>query len=183
MLNERTSAARSRLEVRNIQAVMELERESWGRRSHVERFIDAVTASAATPVFVAAHILWFGLWIAVNSIWARAFDPYPFNLLTSAVSLEAIILTSFVLMTQDRMSEQAEKREHLDLQINLLAEQELTAILKVVCLVAERVGIDVATAEPRIDQLRRQTDVHELANELGRELASAEAVAASENVS
>jgi uncharacterized membrane protein len=71
------------------------------------------------------------------------FDPFPFNLLTLVVSLEAIVLTGFVLMSQNRMTQLADLRTHLDLQVNLLAEQELTAILKVVCLVAEKNGIAV----------------------------------------
>jgi uncharacterized membrane protein len=133
-----------------------------------------VSAAAASTTFVLLHIGWFTLWIAMNSVGSYSFDPYPFNLLTLAVSLEAIILTSFVLMSQDRLTQQADKRAHLDLQVNLLAEQELTAILRVVCLVADEVGIDVAKCEPRIDQLRRQTNVQRLAAELDHELATVE---------
>jgi uncharacterized membrane protein len=84
------------------------------------------------------------------------------------------VLTGFVLMAQTRMTQQAERRAHLDLQINLLAEQELTAILRMQCLLAERAGIDVATVDPRLDQLRNQTDVQRLAEALDNELASVE---------
>ena len=72
------------------------------------------------------------------------FDPYPFSLLTLVVSLEAILLTGFVLISQDRMTKLADRRAHLDLQVNLLAEQELTAILKVVCLIADQTGVELA---------------------------------------
>ena len=78
-------------------------------------------------------------------------------------------------MAQSRMTQQADKRAHLDLQINLLAEQELTAILRLQCVIAERAGIDLASIDPRLDQLR--TDVQRLAAELDTELASVQAPA------
>jgi uncharacterized membrane protein len=99
------------------------------------------------------------------------FDPFPFNLLTLVVSLEAIVLTGFVLMSQNRMTQLADRRTHLDLQVNLLAEQELTAILRVVCLVAEKHGIAV-NGDPALAKLLARTDVRLLADELTREMAT-----------
>src|ERR1700676_4736458 len=146
---------------------MNLERETRGRRSMLERVTDRVRSLASrpsmipvrvaglasSPAFIFVRLLWFGLWLGLNWRAAATFDPYPFNLLTLAVSLEAIVLTGFVLMAQSRMTQQADKRAHLDLQINLLAEQELTAILKMQCLLAERAGIDVASCDPRVEEL------------------------------
>jgi uncharacterized membrane protein len=159
-------------ELKNIRAIIGLERRMRGKRSLVERLTDGVTRLASSPVFVLVHVLWFGLWIGANSLGSARFDRYPFNLLTLAVSLEAIVLTGFVLMAQRRMTEQADKRAHLDLQINLLAEQELTAILRMQCLLAERAGIDVAKVDPLVDQLRKQTDVERLAATLDDEIAA-----------
>jgi uncharacterized membrane protein len=159
-------------ELKNIQAIIGLERETRGKRSLFERITDVVSRLAGSPAFIVAHLVWFGSWLGVNSLGRATFDRYPFNLLTLAVSLEAIVLTGFVLMAQARMTQQADRRAHLDLQINLLAEQELTAILKMQCLLAERAGIDVATVDPRLDQLRTQTDVQGLAAALDTELAS-----------
>jgi uncharacterized membrane protein len=119
-------------------------------------------------------LVWFGAWIGANA-GRPSFDPYPFTLLTLAVSLEAIVLTGFVLMAQSRMTQAADKRAHLDLQINLLAEQELTVILRVQCLLAERAGIDIASIDPRLEQLRTHTDVPRLTATLNAELASIEA--------
>src|SRR5678816_3652272 len=130
-------------ELRNIQAIVDIERDVRDQRSRLDRLTDAVSGVAGSPVFIVAHLLWFGVWIGVNALGGATFDRYPYSLLTLAVSLEAIVLTGFVLMAQGRMTQQADKRAHLDLQINLLAEQELTAILKMQCLLAERAGIDI----------------------------------------
>ena len=70
------------------------------------------------------------------------------------------------------MALQAEKRAHLDLQINMLAEQELTAILRVLCGLGERLGIDVATCDPSVEQFRSQTDVRTIAAALASEQAA-----------
>ena len=101
------------------------------------------------------------------------FDPYPFSLLMMVVSLEAIILTSFVLMSQNRMARQADKRAHLDLQINLLAEEELTAILQMLRQLCAASGI-VTEPNERLEPLLKETDVHKIADALDRELPEPE---------
>lgn len=158
-------------ELKNIQAIIGLERNTRENRSALDRTVDAVSKAASSPAFIVAHVLWFGVWIGLN-VHRASFDPFPFNLLTLAVSLEAIVLTGFVLMAQSRMTQQADRRAHLDLQINLLAEQELTAILKLQCLLAERAGIDVASSDHRLEHLIAQTDVSRLAAALEHELAA-----------
>jgi uncharacterized membrane protein len=158
-------------ELRNIQAIIGLERGTKDSRSAIDRLTDAISTAASSASFIVAHVVWFATWIGLN-LHRSAFDPFPFNLLTLAVSLEAIVLTGFVLMAQSRMTQQADKRAHLDLQINLLAEQELTAILRVLCLVADKNGIDVAAADPRLKQLLTQTDVRTLSAALDKGLAT-----------
>jgi uncharacterized membrane protein len=162
-------------EIKNIQAIIDLERKTRRERSLLERITDRVTGLASSPTFIFVHLVWFTLWLGFNTAGRAAFDRYPFSLLTLVVSLEAIVLTGFVLMTQNRMTQQADKRAHLDLQINLLAEQELTAILRLQSVMAERAGIDLASIDPRLDQLRHRTDVQRLAAELDTELASVQA--------
>ena len=161
-------------ELRNIQAIIGLERDVRERRSVLDRVTDGVSSVASSPVFLIAHITWFSGWMALNTLGWVTFDPYPFSLLTLAVGLEAIVLTGFVLMAQGRMTHQADKRAHLDLQINLLAEQELTAILKMQCLLAEHAGIDITGIDPRLDHMRGQTDVQRLANTIETEMAATE---------
>ena len=164
-------------EITNIQAIIGLERDVRERRSVLDRVTDAVSSVASSPVFLIAHITWFSAWMVLNTLGWVTFDPYPFGLLTLAVGLEAIVLTGFVLMAQGRMTRQADKRAHLDLQINLLAEQELTAILKLQCLLAEHAGIDISGIDPRLDHMRGHTDVQRLAETIDTELAAAEPAA------
>jgi uncharacterized membrane protein len=100
---------------RNIEAIAALEREALHDRTRLDRLTDAVTAAAGSPFFIVGHAIAFGAWIAVNLTGDRPFDPYPFGLLMLVVSLEAIFLSAAVLMTQNRMQRQADKRAHLDL--------------------------------------------------------------------
>jgi uncharacterized membrane protein len=146
---------------RNIRTVAELEEAHRADSSPVDRFVDRVAAFAGRPLFVVAHIVWFGIWIAVNT-GPNAFDPFPFSLLTMVVSLEAILLSAFVLIAQNRMTAQAERRAQLDLQINLLAEQELTAILRALVVIGQKTGVDLVQVDPWIQEFQRTTDVQKL---------------------
>jgi uncharacterized membrane protein len=170
-------------ELRNIHAIIALEKETRARRTAIQRVTDAVSVAASHPIFIACHVAWFGAWLTYNSRASRPFDPFPFSLLTLIVSLEAIVLTGFVMVSQARMTQQADQRAHLDLQINLLAEQELTAILKVQALLAERAGIDIEHQDPalaaRLRQLLRPTDIQTLATLLKHELEKVEAARSS----
>jgi len=162
---------------RNIEAIAALEREALHERSTIDRLSDAVTAAAGSAGFIIAHVAFFTVWITLNVTGRVTFDPYPFNFLVLMVSLEAIFLTSIVLMTQNRMTRQADKRAHLDLQVNLLAEQELTAILQMLQALCQRAGVEVTIRDARVEQLVQQTDIHQLANALDRELTDENSVA------
>ena len=156
---------------RNIEAIAALEREALHDRSRLDRFTDAVTAAAGNPFFVVAHAVWFAGWIALNVTSDKPFDPYPYGLLMLVVSLEAIFLSAAVLMTQNRMQRQADKRAHLDLQINLLAEQELTTMLKMLAGICQRLDVTVIEHDGHVEQLLEDTNIHTIANALDRELA------------
>jgi len=157
---------------RNIEAIAALEREALHDRTRLDRFTDAVTRAAGSPVFIIAHAIWFGAWVVFNLRSDHPFDPYPFGLLVLGVSLEAIFLSAAVLMTQNRMQRQADKRAHLDLQVNLLAEQELTAILKMVTGLCARLGVQAAPTDAGVAQLLKDTDIHTIASAIDRELES-----------
>jgi uncharacterized membrane protein len=94
----------------------------------------------------------------------RPFDPYPFMLLGLVVSLEAIFLATFVLMAQNRMARRSDQREHLDLQINLLAEREMTLVLQMLQRMSTRLGIHQSTEE--FKELSEETSIEDLAGEL-----------------
>ena len=152
----------------NVQRVAKLEEDQLRARSISERIAAAVTRAAGTATFAIAHLVWFTAWIVVNSTWARGierfdpFDPFPFNLLTMLVSLEAIF----------QMTRQADRRAHLDLQINLLAEQESTATLRIVHDIAEHLGIG-GRASRRDRALVEETDIERLASRMDEALPDA----------
>jgi uncharacterized membrane protein len=150
---------------RNVGRIAKLEAEQIEARSVTERIAGLVTRAAGTASFAMIHLVWFAGWIVVNGGLIRRikpFDPFPFSLLTMIVSLEAIFLSIWILISQNHMSRQADRREHLDLQVNLLAEQESTATLCLVARIAEHVGIDPS---PYLDEaLTRETDIGRLAS-------------------
>lgn len=157
--------------LQNVHAVAELERQAFHQRTAMERFTDAVTNFAGSRTFIVAHAVFFTLWILLNRL-PGSYDPYPYSLLNVLVSLEAIFLTSFVLMTQNRMTRQADRRAHLDLQVNLLAEQELTTILQMLYALCRKAGTCARVNDTRVEQLLKETDIVQLAEVLEKELPS-----------
>jgi uncharacterized membrane protein len=155
----------------NIQAVGDLERTVLEERTSFDKVTGAVTRVAGSTTFIAIHALWFAAWIALN-LTRYAFDPYPFSLLNLIVALEAVFLTSVVLMTQNRMSRLADRRAHLDLQVNMLAEQELTAMLHMLHGLCTKAGVKVTIHDERVQQLLTETDIQKIAVALDRELGS-----------
>jgi len=115
------------------------------------------------------HVLWFGAWVTVNSGVVggiRPFDPFPFPFLTMAVSLEAIFLALFVLASQNRLSRQADKRSHLDLQIDLLAEREMTAVLQLLQDIASHLRVETSVTPEQLRDLMKRTDLKRLKNRM-----------------
>ena len=124
---------------------------AWRMRS-VRRWIGLSTRSrpsAGASHSSGVHLLWFGGWMLMNLLPRSPFrfDPFPFQLLTLVVSLEAIFLSTFILITQSRQALLADRRNRLDLQINLLTEQENTMMLSLLEQIARRVGVNVARDE------------------------------------
>ena len=158
---------------RNILAISELERRALENRTAAERFSDAVVAHAGRLWFVVFHAAWFGLWVLWNSRpqAIKAFDPFPFPALTTVVSLEAIFLSLFILMSENRSTRRADERAHLDLQINLLAEHEATKTLELLRALCRYHGLPQAE-DPEIIELLRRTEPYTLAREIERQLSS-----------
>jgi uncharacterized membrane protein len=129
--------------IRNISTLVNLRLLEAGRRGLSEQIADAVTSFSGRMLFVYVHVIWFALWILWNTgrLGVRPFDPFPYGLLTMIVSLEAIFLSTFVLISQNRMSEEAERRSDLDLQMDLLTEHELTRALLMLDTIQDKLGI------------------------------------------
>jgi uncharacterized membrane protein len=145
----------------NVAAIAALEEAALARRSFTERVADRIARFAGSGTVAALHVVWFGGWILINTgllAVVPAFDPYPFSFLTLVVSLEAIFLSIFVLMNQTRASREADRRAHLDLQINLLAEQESTKTIDLLHRIASHLGINVERP-PEERDLTQPTDV------------------------
>jgi len=128
-----TSESLATLTQRNIESIAQMETTEAAKRSPADCIADAITRFCGSMAFIYMHLAWFGGWILWHFVprlpQALRFDPYPFQFLTFVVSLEAIFLSTFILISQNRQSRIAELRNHLDLQINLLSEQENSKVL------------------------------------------------------
>lgn len=145
--------------LQNIQTIAELEAKTSSKRSGLDRLSDRVSNFAGSSSFLLIHVAWFSGWIIMNTTARRPVDPYPFTFLTFLVSLEAIFLTSFVLISQNHLEAQARRRAALDLQINLLAEREMTSVLRRVSAIAAHLGVSDDGADEEMKELIEQTDV------------------------
>ncbi len=141
--HEKDNPALSKVIEKNIRTIIHLRTKAARERNLQARIADAVTSFSGRMIFAYVHILWFGIWILVNTglLGVRAFDPFPYGLLTMIVSLEAIFLATFVLISQNRLSEETERRADLDLHIGLLTEHELTRVLQMLDAIQDKLGI------------------------------------------
>jgi uncharacterized membrane protein len=161
----------------NIRAIVEVERQAHRESSLGERIGQAISDLVGTMVFVTVQSLAMVAWIAWNGLAPQAmrFDPYPYGLMTFIVSLEGVLIATFVLIAQNRMSRQSDQRDHLNLQISLLAEQEMTLMLKLLRRVCDKLEIPAESEEEeRAEKLSEETNVYELVNSLRRELPQGE---------
>ena len=159
---------------RNIRTIIQLRLRAARERSVQDRLADAITDFSGRMVFAYVHIVWFGVWILLNTGWVgvRAFDPFPYGLLTMVVSLEAIFLSLFILMSQNRASRMADQRAQLDLQINLLSELESTKALKMLQALCRKNGLTEGD-DRELEQLAKKTEPKDLVNHLQASLPDA----------
>jgi uncharacterized membrane protein len=123
-----------------------------------DKAADKITSFAGTMSFVYIHSVWFGVWVLINlGIFGAAlkFDAFPFGLLTLIVSLEAIFLSTFVMISQNRQANAAEIRSELDYQTDVKAEQEVDIIMQTLQRVAEKQGIKVDDLVTKLAETRK----------------------------
>ena len=155
----------------NLNAVKLWEEAALHQRSAALKFSEWITSALGSGPALAVHVIWFSFWVLANTSGIRGierFDPFPFPLLTSVVSLEAIFLSLFVLASQNRITAQADKRAQLDLQIDLLAEREMTAMLVMLSDLARHVRAPLSLTTEQIRDLAQRTDVKTLVTKIER---------------
>jgi uncharacterized membrane protein len=157
----------------NIQAIIDLERQAAREATLAERAGERISDFVGSMTFVIVHSSLLAAWMVWNGWVAPGlrFDPYPYLLLTFIVSLEGVLIATFVLMAQNRMSRQTEQRAHLNLQVDLLAEQEMTLVLKMLRRIAEHLEVPPEDGDQaRTEKLAEQTNVYDLVRTLREEL-------------
>ncbi len=157
----------------NIRSVVQMDENFQTERTVVDRVADAIGTFSGSMWFVGIHVVWFALWFLINTgvlPFVPKFDPYPFILLAMVVSVEGVLLSTFVLMKQNRMQQRSDARHQLDLQINLLAEKEVTKALQLLRSIAEKLEVAGVDADAELEEMARITSVDTLGERIGEEL-------------
>ena len=153
----------------NIEAIAALEHDALSRRSSIERISDLITKVVSNVGFLIAQLILICGWCLVNLHLIpplKAFDPFPFGVLSLVVASEAVFLTLFVLISQGRMARQSDLRSHLSLQVGMLSEQELTTVMLMMEKLCQHIGVNVDSSVHEVRSFTNATDVHKLADDL-----------------
>jgi uncharacterized membrane protein len=165
-LNYRKATTGDDVTRENVMAMRRLEAAMYRRSGTADRMAAAIAHFCGSMSFVWIHVAGFAAWIAYNALpWFPHFDPYPFTFLTLVVSLEAIFLSTFILISQSYDMRVTERRNQLDLQINLLAEQENTKILQILERIAKKVGAHLSD-DPQVRALEEATRPESLVRQI-----------------
>ncbi len=165
------SAFKRRLHSRR-QVIKSFEAKANGSRTIAERIADFMTTSFGSFTFFFANTILFLFWILINTNQIpqiKPFDPFPFNLLTMVVSLEAIFLSIIVLMSQNRASKIDDIRDEIDLQITTIAEEEITKMMELQVMILKKQGIDIST-DQELQQMLEPTDTNRIEKELEKQM-------------
>jgi uncharacterized membrane protein len=172
----RTPATVDELTHGNIKTILELECAAKANRTMTERLAQIIADFCGSMTFVWVHVIWFGGWILANTLPnVKHFDEFPFTFLTLVVSLEAIFLSTFILISQNQETRLAERNNHLDLQINLLTEQENTKMLRMLSKIAQKLEIEIDD-DSTVQVLEQATRPEKLVEQIEQESAQKETV-------
>jgi uncharacterized membrane protein len=152
---------------RNIHILQERRRAEQRRATLQDRIAGVITRFTGSMSFVSVHLVIVLLWIAANLGWIPGVPKFDesFVILATAASVEAIFLSTFVLISQNRAAAAAESRADLDLQISLLAEHEVTRLLTLTTAIADRLGIEDAR-DPQLDELQENVAPEKVLDEI-----------------
>jgi uncharacterized membrane protein len=162
---DHTRGIRRKAVSKNIDSIVALEKEDERKLSRLHRASHTVGWFVGTIHFVILQLFFVVAWVVWNAYGPVRFDPYPFTLLSAVLALEAVFLTSFVLIRQNTMDQRSERRNHLDLQINLLAEKEATSILHRLDAIAAKFGVEFPQ-DFEATELAKDTQVETIARDL-----------------
>jgi uncharacterized membrane protein len=149
----------------NVDEILKLQQRDRLSMTWSDHLADQITAFSGSMLFFYLNALWFAIWIPLNLGWfgVEPFDPFPFGLLTMIVSLEAIFLATFVLISQNRQALQADRRQKVNMQVDMLAEQEVTKLMHMVAEIHEHLGISHPN-DAELQRLGRRTHIEKLAD-------------------
>ena len=159
----------------NIQSVAQMQESLEKHRTLVDRIADLIGGFSGSMTFVFLHVLGFSAWFLINTLplGVKHFDPYPFILLAMVVSVEGVLLSTFVLMKQNRMQHRIDVRDQLDLQINLLSEKEVTKTLQLLRAIANKLEVVPSPEDDaELKEMASTTSVDTLAERVRTDLAS-----------
>lgn len=158
----------------NISALLKRQSRDEQQLSLQDKAANAITAFAGSMVFVYLHIGIFGLWILINIGWLPLLAPWDESLVVLAMvaSVEAIFISTFVLISQNRMSQEDSRRADLNLQISLLAEHETTRILTIVSAIADKLDVETTVCAEELDALKQSVNPDAVLDELERKQAA-----------
>lgn len=156
----------------NEETVKSIKAKANEKRSFIEVVIDRTTAIFGSHIFLFANVLVFITWIIINTgliPGVKPFDRFPFSLLTTAVSLEAIVVTILVLTSQNRASKVADLREEVQLQVNILMEEEITRMMEMLVLLLQKNNIPIPE-DKRLQELLRETDIGNIEKSMEKQI-------------
>ncbi len=161
----------------NIETIADLYAHAQRGLSPHQKIIERVTAFLGRPLFLYVILLFVALWIGINLALADAglhsFDPPPFYWLQGIIALSALLMTNVVLITQNRQKKLTEQRRHLDLQINLLAEQKITKLIAMVEELRRDLPATRNARDPEIEAMMESVNPHEVLATLDQALEEA----------
>lgn len=154
------------------QVIESIEARINERRSFSEKLSDGIVRLFGNFRFAIFNLIFFVAWVLVNTGYFPAiepFDPYPFVLLITIVSLQAIFLSIFVLISQNREARISDLREEIDLQVNMIAEREITKIIHLLAYLMKHMNIPYEK-DPELKRMMRPLDTEEIRKEIERQL-------------
>jgi uncharacterized membrane protein len=171
-LAAQTTPPRGGIAAKNIETIAQLEAELLRERSRSEILADTIAGFAGKMSFVYLHLAGFASWVLWNMglLGLPVFDPFPFVLLTLAVSFEAVLLSTFVLIKQNRSARASERRNRLNLQVDILSEQEITKVIQMLQLISDHLGVGEVQADQEAREFSQRTALEQIAKELDHEM-------------